>query len=508
MAVAMGVTLLGVALSVGAAWGGGGRGSGRSLAGGDGLVDGLGDPDEVLVFGVDGAVGGHGSLGAGVLDGRGGLLFGGIGGLVLGRLDNLGGSGLGSDVAGLGSRDGRLRNNGSRLGAVGVAVLAGASTLRGVAGGGDLVASRQFVEGTENVFGDLDTLLALLLSLDGLELKNVAVFDVARVVGASIDGLAEDILIPSVHKVSVIAVTGGITGGEHKLTLESRLDVRVDIPDNLKEQSRQAVLETLRADISRLDKVGVANVRLVVGRVAVLAIPARGEDDLSAETGLASHLLGDVLAAKSILRLLVVVEAVPADTVSSLLRLVEPVFLSPATVARIVGLPSRIRELTETRVASNHAKVWREDLQLLVVRSLQVVDKHATGVLELLELSILHLPVQRRHPVRRLVSRSSTSSALRLAEIVVLASHRELVGTVNGMDVSTDNILSIDGIDTLVGEGSSARQAEESIRFQSEQRSRQQKILEHHREGVVCCCRVNVASGGRSNGGSRIRLSE
>jgi hypothetical protein len=117
------------------------------------------------------------------------------------------------------------------------------------------------------------------------ELEDVAVLNDTAQVGALGDSLLEGWYIPAVDEVSVVSVTSLIAVGEDKgvLAIDKLVGELRGIPDNLVEEGDEALGVRVGAN-AVVDAIRVGHVRLVVGRIEVLAIPARWEEDLGTET--------------------------------------------------------------------------------------------------------------------------------------------------------------------------------------------------------------------------------
>jgi hypothetical protein len=246
-----------------------------------------------------------------------------------------------------------------------VLLVIGASSHGGVGGSrGDDVTSRKLHHGSPNILLDLGLLGALGVLGLSVEGELLALFNDSRWVSASVDSTLEYILLPSVHEVSVVTVSSGISVGEDESS--SLSGNSVDVPDSLEKQRRNTDGVSRRA-LSVVHGVGVGHVGTVIGRVDVLSIPARGEEDLSTETVNTESVLGNGVQSKSGLGGLVVVQAVESNGL-----LAEEGLVGGQTGRGPEGLlkvgPG---EVTEPVVASNDAQVGRERLD--VVSTLKVV---------------------------------------------------------------------------------------------------------------------------------------
>lgn len=146
----------------------------------------------------------------------------------------------------------------------------------------------------------------------------------------------------------------------------------------------------LRA-VTAHDHVRVSNVALVIFTVGVLAIPARGEHDLNTETILAvaveKLLLGQVVAVKGGLGGSGVVEAVEADGTLGKVLLVDLAQRSPVRFGWVGFLRVTGGERTPVGVASKHAEILGETLDLLTIK--QIVTLFQTSAFALKSLLIL-----------------------------------------------------------------------------------------------------------------------
>jgi hypothetical protein len=235
---------------------------------------------------------------------------------------------------------------------------------------------------------DLGHLLDFALALLGLGLQrgreDGAVFDAAGQVGAGVDGGLERVDVPAVHEVAVVSVawrllvwecggggrerkrTGGVTVGPDELAVFAVKGVGV--PDGLEEERGETDREILGA-VAAVDHAGVRDVALVVIGVNVLAVPARGEEELGADTlravGIEVTLVGHEVAVARALGLAGVVHAVEAERL-----------LHESLLGHVIGGPLRCRrvgdgtgEVTHARVSGNHLEALGESLDV-------VSDKH------------------------------------------------------------------------------------------------------------------------------------
>lgn len=179
--------------------------------------------------------------------------------------------------------------------------------------------------------------------------------------------------------------------------------------------------------------------RLVVGRVEILAIPAGREEDLSANTIRAA-------SGRQVVRLgpwrTIVIEAGKVHSGAS-------------KVGSVIALEG---------IASDHTEALRESLEVHVgLGTLEVVDKDTAILLDSLELSLLVFVVQDGSPVVGKVLRNSARSASRFASLGVVLGESKPVSTNDLMDVTTDLARRNDRVDTLGNYGSTAAHAEESL---------------------------------------------
>jgi hypothetical protein len=257
----------------------------------------------------------------------------------------------------------------------------------------------------------LDFALALLeLGLQGRG-EDGAVFDAAGEVGAGVDGGLEGVNVPAVHEVGVVSVacgllvkgygqkqmvrlTGGVTVGPDHLAV---LAVEgVGVPDGLVEERGQAHGEALGANTA-IDHAGVSDVALVVRGRDVLAVPARGEEDFSADAlgavGVEVLLVGQEVAVARAFGLAGIVHAVEAERL-----------LHQRLLGHVGGGPcgrGRVREfaceVTHARVSGNHLETLGEGLD--VVSNKHVVCEHTTDLGNNLGLATCVDEVQRRCPM-------------------------------------------------------------------------------------------------------------
>ena len=112
-----------------------------------------------------------------------------------------------------------------------------------------------------------------------------AILDPAGFGGTFIDSALQVSDIPTVDEVAVVAVARLVTGGEDKglLAVIPHVLELVGVPDDLVEDGDEALWVGIWT-LAAVDVAWVGHVRLVVWRVEVLAIPARREENLSADT--------------------------------------------------------------------------------------------------------------------------------------------------------------------------------------------------------------------------------
>lgn len=156
--------------------------------------------------------------------------------------------------------------------------------------------------------------LASSLRLVILQIEERAIADLARRVGTGIDRLLQKVRVPALDEVAVVAVPGRIAVGNDELALA--VPERVRVPDRLVEQRHEPRLEAFRAhaihDFARIGHVG-----LVVVGIHVLAVPARREHQLEADSVRAVliqvRLVRQGMAIEGRFRISVVVETVEPD---------------------------------------------------------------------------------------------------------------------------------------------------------------------------------------------------
>lgn len=164
-------------------------------------------------------------------------------------------------------------------------------------------------------------------------------------------------------------LTLNITVGEDEFA--GNASELVGRPDGFIHETRKLYIEPLGA-VTINDEIGVSDVRLVVGRAGILAVPARREHDLEADAisavGIEIRLLGKIMAVESTLRGLGVVEAVKAN--SALLEIVLG-SLTEGSPEGLLGVGAEETQATDRVVAAgsvsgNHAEVVGEGLDALV----------------------------------------------------------------------------------------------------------------------------------------------
>lgn len=210
---------------------------------------------------------------------------------------------------------------------------------------GDLDVTREDVGGTLDVVAEeelRDALLSLDLARGSLTLANNveqrAVLNAARGVGASLNSLLQEFLIPTHPEVTVESETGGITVSHDEATVASLEGSGV--VDNLEEHAGETDRELGRA-VAVHDKVGESDVVAVVLAVKVLTIPARGEHEFQTETvgtvGIKVLLAGHVVAVQSTFGGLLVVQAVEADGALREVGLAGLAHARPERLGRVLG---------------------------------------------------------------------------------------------------------------------------------------------------------------------------
>jgi hypothetical protein len=232
-------------------------------------------------------------------------------------------------------------------------------------------------------------------------------------------------------RVWLAALTESVTVGHDKSAVAT--GVVAGLPDSLIQQVGKVNIEALGA-VAAADAVGESDVRAVVLRIAVLAVPARGEVDLGADA-IGTVLLDELLVRKVVaveggLGLTSVVQAVEADGALhvGLLGLDAqggPLVLDGVGLERIPGGPG-----APLAVTSNHAEARREGREVVQVVLVIAVGcqgwplngmgtdlrKHATNLLDELKLaSVGVLEVHRRVPIGRFVLSDTARGAITVA---------------------------------------------------------------------------------------------
>jgi hypothetical protein len=312
----------------------------------------------------------------------------------------------------------------------------------------DGVAAGKSVEHTGNLLVNLrrdDTSLALL---GGEQIEDRAVGQKTAVVGALVDGLLESGNIPTVDKVTVESVASRVTLSEDEglsATVPHAAkvtDVVVDLVEDGNQVDRVSV-GALAAVVATTD--GVRHVRLVVSRIEVDTIPARGEEDLSAET------IGAVLSRETIAGAgtATVIEANEADSLR-------------CEVASVVALEG---------VTGKHTEALGEGLELIVVgtTTLEIVDSHTAidtsavaSLVNILKRTVLVLVVKRRGPVVGKILLDGTRRAIRRTSIGIVHRELEAITTGDGVNVSGDLARGNDRVGTLGDNTTRAGHTEES----------------------------------------------
>jgi hypothetical protein len=186
-------------------------------------------------------------------------------------------------------------------------------------------------------------------------------------------------------------------------------------------------------------------VRLVVGRIKVDTVPARGEEDLS------THTIGAVLGRETVggTGAATVIETNEADSLRG-------------EVVGVVALEG---------VTSKHTETLGEGLELVVVgtRTLEIVDSHTAidtstiaRLLDVLERSVLVLVVERRGPVVWEILLDGAWGAARRTSIGVIHVEGKAVTTRDGVDMAGDLARGNNGVGTLGDNTTRAGHTEES----------------------------------------------
>lgn len=209
--------------------------------------------------------------------------------------------------------------------------------------------------------------LALALIVVGLEVENRAVLDQPAGVRALVNRLLQDAGFPALHEVTVVAVARWVAVGQHELAVH--VLERVGVPDGLVEEGDEAVLVAVGAG-SVHDQRRIGDVGFVIGRVGILAVPARREHDLKANTigaeGVQVGLLWQVVAVQRRLTGEVVVQAIEANGLLAQ-RSLGTLITEPERLGRIGHRPG---EVALEGITSNHTEVGRESLDLFAVKEI------------------------------------------------------------------------------------------------------------------------------------------
>lgn len=281
------------------------------------------------------------------------------------------------------------------------------------------------------------TLLLVALTLD---VKDIAIRDLARGVGASFHSLLENALVPAMDEIGVVSVASRVGVGDNELTL--LVLEGIGVPDSLVEERNDAGLIALGASAVH-DQRRVSDMRRMVLGVAVLSIPARWEHDFEANTISAVlievFLVGQVVAAERRLRGLGVVQTVESKSLlfEGLLR---SLLAGPFGFRGVGDRPGEIAQVLITR---NHAESFRESGHVLSVKQVVAsqarcwvsifraisevqginLRKHASHLLHELGITILVHEVQRGGPVCRLVLGDCARRTLRIFEARFVDGH-------------------------------------------------------------------------------------
>lgn len=314
-----------------------------------------------------------------------------------------GGSGRRSRLRGGGGRRRRRRRRGAGLGSENVAKdstdIERHSKRRGHTGGGR-AGGRGSVGNGEGIFGTrlhgqavgntggtgLDILvldgrgdvkLALLLISITLDVEQIAVLDLARRVGALLDGGLQDILLPSVDEVTVVTIASRVTMGHDEVTLV--VLEGSGVPNSFEEERNDAGLEAFGAG-SVHDERGVGDVRGVVIGVDILAVPARWEHQLETDTigavGVQVVLVGQKVTAQRRFGLGLVVQAVEPKGLL-LEGGLRTLFTGPL---RLGGIRDGPGEVPLEGVTGNHAEALWESLDILTVQEVVTKNRIRRGV--------------------------------------------------------------------------------------------------------------------------------
>jgi hypothetical protein len=205
-----------------------------------------------------------------------------------------------------------------------------------------------------------------------LDIKQSAVGNLARGVGASLDSISQERLVPSHDEVAVVTKPYSASavkvnaGGGHtsSVTIRSNKLARhtgklVCVPDSLVEERNQTLGEVRRAVASHnLRRVG--DMRFIIGRSQV-AIPAAGKHQLKADTvravSIKVRLLGQEVTEERAFGSGGIVKTV--ETHSSLAKEFLSVVGSNVPV-RLWYVGDRVRKVALEAVACNHGETSRE----------------------------------------------------------------------------------------------------------------------------------------------------
>lgn len=212
--------------------------------------------------------------------------------------------------------------------------------------------------------------LAFALIVLGLEVENRTILDLPAWVRALVNGLLQDTRFPALHEVTVVTKSSGVAVGQNELAIVV-LEF-LGVPDGLVEEGDQAMLVSLRAGTVH-DEGGIGDVRFVILRVDILAIPAGGEHDLKAKTvrteEVQEGLLWQIVTVQGSLSGLVVVQAIETNGLlaqGSLRALItEP--------ERLGGIGDRPGKVALEGIASEHTEVRREGLDVLSIKKIVTV---------------------------------------------------------------------------------------------------------------------------------------
>jgi hypothetical protein len=151
----------------------------------------------------------------------------------------------------------------------------------------DGIAARELGEETIDLLVDDGGELALVALIGSVHRNSGALGNATRVIEASVDGFLKHLNVPPVDKIAVEPVACRVSLGEDE-------GVLVAIPFSVKFAS---IVEDFKEDGDQMDgKLGwartrisvfanrITHVRLVIGSVEVLAVPAGWEEDLSTKT--------------------------------------------------------------------------------------------------------------------------------------------------------------------------------------------------------------------------------